>query len=95
MKQLLKGNVWGDYFGDYGFHIDNKCDPGGWGSPVVSVYKDNELVEEISICSVTFEQQKTKLQEFYDNWVKPMNGIMSPDTWTDVEKAIKKHGLVK
>lgn len=95
MKQLLKGNVWGDYFGECGVHIDNKCDPSGWGSPIVSVYKDNELVEEISICSATLEQQKVKLQEFYDNWVKPMRGIIPFDTWTDIEKAIKKHDLIR
>jgi hypothetical protein len=95
MDQLLKDEVYGDYFGDYGIHIDNRCDPGGYGAPIVSIYKNNEIVKQISICRITREQQKDKLQEFYDSWVKPMKCYMPLDVLAGIEDVIKRYSLTR
>lgn len=44
---------------------------------------------------VTFEQKKKKLQEFYDNWMKPMKDIMSSNMLVEMEDMIKKYSLIK
>jgi hypothetical protein len=44
---------------------------------------------------VTFEQKKARLQKFYDEWVKPMKDILSPDLSAASEAMIKKYSLVE
>lgn len=44
---------------------------------------------------VTFEQKKARMQKFYDEWIKPMKGIMPSDLLVVSEDAIKKYSLIK
>lgn len=59
---------------------------GNWNN--VIEFGDREM-------EVTFEQKKARLQKFYDEWVKPMKDILSPDLSAASEAMIKKYSLVE
>lgn len=44
---------------------------------------------------VSFEEKKEKMQDFYDNWVKPMKEFMSQQALLDLEELVKEYSLIK
>lgn len=44
---------------------------------------------------LTFEQKKSQLQKFYDDWVKPVESVMSPEMRLDMEETIVKYSLTR
>ena len=52
---------------------------------------DRKMIE----MEVTFEQKKKRLQKFYDEWVKPMKGIMPFDLLVASENMVKKYSLTR
>lgn len=43
----------------------------------------------------TFREKKIKVQNFYDNWMKPVKSVMSLQMLSDMEDMIKKYSLVR
>ena len=48
-----------------------------------------KITQELVLDKITFEQKRQKLQEFYNNWVKPIKEVMTIEMekcWCDLAK---------